>query len=97
MQQRLEEANRFFEKSLLLNPDDIVIRRNLAANQWQLGQLQTAKRNLQQILKGKPGDKPTILLMGMIAENLKDYEGAAKSLVRQAKLDASGRVRVPAE
>ena len=80
MQQRLKEANRFFEKSLLLNPNDIVIRRNLAANQWQLGQLQTAKRNLEQILKGKPGDKPTILLMGMIAENLKDYEGAAKSL-----------------
>ncbi|PYV44205.1 MAG: hypothetical protein DMG06_07385 [Acidobacteria bacterium] len=80
MQQRLEDANRFFEKSLLLNPNDIVIRRNLAANQWQLGQLQTAKRNLEQILKGKPGDKPTILLMGMIAENLKEYEAAAKWL-----------------
>jgi tetratricopeptide (TPR) repeat protein len=80
MQQRLPEANFYFEKSLELDPHNRVIRRNLAANQWQLGDLGAAQRNLEFILKVSPKDKPTILLMGMVAENRKDYENAAKWL-----------------
>jgi tetratricopeptide (TPR) repeat protein len=80
MQQRLEEANPYFEKSLKLDPNNIVIRRNLAANQWQLGDLAEAHRNLERILKAQPGDKPTILLLGMVADNRKDYVNAAKWL-----------------
>jgi tetratricopeptide (TPR) repeat protein len=80
MQQRLEEANLYFEKSLGLDPNNIVIRRNLAANQWQLGDLVAAQRNLERILKAQPGDRPTILLLGMVAENRKDYVNAGKWL-----------------
>src|SRR5262245_13277292 len=71
MQQRLEEANPYFEKSLKLDPNNIVIRRNLAANQWQLGDLAEAHRNLERILKAQPGDRPTMLLLGMVADNRK--------------------------
>ena len=80
MQQRLEEANPYFEKSLKLDPNNIVIRRNLAANQWQLGNLVAARNNLERVLKAQPGDRPTILLLGMVAENGKDYANAAKWL-----------------
>ena len=80
MQQRLAEANRYFEKSLKLDPNNIVTRRNLAASQWQLGDLGAAQRNLERILRVNPEDKSTILLLGMVAENLKDYTNAAKRL-----------------
>jgi Flp pilus assembly protein TadD len=80
MQQRLQDANVYFEKALKLDPDNLVIRRNLAANQWQLGDLQLAKQNLERILKAKPRDPSTILLLGMVAENLKDYRSAAELL-----------------
>ena len=86
MQQRLKEANLYFEKSLRLDPGNIVIRRNLAANQLQLGDLEDAQKNLEQILRAKPGDKQTVLLLGMVAENLKDYASAAKWLGSVAEL-----------
>ena len=89
MQQKLKEAEVYFEKALKLDPQNLMLRRNLAANQWQLGQLQEAEGNLESILKAKPGDEPTILLLGMVMENLKDYTraadllGSVPALVRQ--------------
>lgn len=80
MQQKLEEANFYLEKALKLDPNNVVTRRNLARNLWQLGRLQESKRNLEVILKTHPRDKPVLLLMGMVAENLKDYAGAVKWL-----------------
>ena len=80
LQHRLEEAIACFEKSLKLDPSNLVIRRNLAASQWQLGDLKAAQKNLEYILSTTPGDKSTILLLGMVAENRKDYRRAAKLL-----------------
>ena len=80
MQQKLEEAGVYFEKALRSDPDNLTVRRDLAANQWQLGRLPEARSNLQRILKSKPGDRPSILLLGMVSENLKDYTEAAKLL-----------------
>jgi Flp pilus assembly protein TadD len=79
-QQKLEEAQIYFEKALKLEPQNLMFRRNLAANQWQLGQLDPAKQNLERILKLKPRDEPTILLLGMVMENLQDYTRAAALL-----------------
>lgn len=80
VEQKLEEANAFFEKAIKANPEDPVSRRNLAANQWQLGQLKPAQANLERLLRSQPADKVATLLLGMVSENLGDYPRAAKLL-----------------
>lgn len=80
MQKKLEEASKYFEKALKIDPDKLTVRRNLAVDQWQLGRLQEATANCERILKAKPGDRPTLLLLGMVAENQKNYAKAADLL-----------------
>ncbi len=80
MQHRLSESSAYFEKSLKIDPRDAVTRLNLASNQFQLGQLQLAKDNLDRVLKAKPSDKTAILLRGMVAEELKDFSNAIRWL-----------------
>jgi tetratricopeptide (TPR) repeat protein len=80
MEQKLEEAGVYFEKALKADPENLQVRRDLAANRWQLGHLQEAKTNLRLILKVKPDDRRSILLLGMVSENLSDYAEAARLL-----------------
>lgn len=80
MQKRLVEAGQYFERALKIDPDNLVVRRDLAANQWQIGRLAEARANLERILKVKPGDPPSLLLLGMVNENLKNYARAAELL-----------------
>jgi tetratricopeptide (TPR) repeat protein len=80
MQQRLEEASACFERVLKLDPGNLAVRRNLAAGQWQLGQFEDAKKNLDLILAAEPGDAQTILLRGMVAQDLKEYAKAVELL-----------------
>ena len=80
MQQKLQESSAYFDKALEVNPNDPAARRNLASNQFQLGQLQSARENLNRVLKARPADKTAILLRGMVAEELKDYSDAIKWL-----------------
>src|SRR5437016_11957265 len=55
-------------------------RRYLAANLWQLHRYAQAKQNLERILKERPDDRPSRLLLGMVSENMKDYTTAVKML-----------------
>jgi tetratricopeptide (TPR) repeat protein len=80
MEKKLEESTQIFEQGLKLAPDDLTARRYLAANLWQLHRYPEAKHNLEIILKQKPGDPPTLLLLGMVSENTHDYAAAAKAL-----------------
>lgn len=80
MQHRFEESNTYFEKALKIDPTNVAVRRDLAANQWQSGHIKEAKQNLDLVLKSSPGDEPTVLLLGMVSENLKDYARAARLL-----------------
>jgi len=80
MEKKLEESNTVLERALKLNPSDLTLRRYLAANFWQLQRYPEAKRNLQIILKQKPSDPPSLLLMGMVSENTKDYATAVRML-----------------
>lgn len=80
MEEKLEESSTYLEQALRINPSDLASRRNLASNQFQLGQLQPAKENLERVLKAAPGDKTSILLLGMVSEELKDYAAAVKWL-----------------
>jgi Flp pilus assembly protein TadD len=80
MERKLAESNQYFEKALQFDPANISIRRDLAANQWQLGEMEKARGNLEKILKMKPRDGDSILLLGMVEENLKHYAAAARLL-----------------
>ena len=80
MEKKFEESTDFFERALAIDPGNVTLRRYLAANQWQLHRFPEAKQNLQIVLKEKPGDQPTMLLLGMVSENMKDYATAAKML-----------------
>src|SRR4026208_1935258 len=66
-ERKLRDAGILFEKALKLNPNDFVTRRNLAAIQWELGDLKAARRNLESVLKAKPRDLQSILLLRNLA------------------------------
>ena len=76
MEQRLPESTSYLEKALKLNPLDLQTRRNLASNQFQMGQFRAARKNLERILKVEPRETTSIFLLGMVDENLKDYRHA---------------------
>jgi Flp pilus assembly protein TadD len=80
MQRKLEDSTTFFKRALKLNPRDLTARRYLAANLWQLHRYSEAKENLELILKQKSDDTPSRLLLGMVAENMKDYGTAERML-----------------
>jgi superkiller protein 3 len=80
LEQKLDEAVTYLARALQLSPRDLVVRRNLATNQWQRGRLQEAKRNLQQVLETDSGDQQAVLLLGIVSENLADYSTALKLL-----------------
>ncbi len=80
MQRKLEESNRYFSKVLELEPHNTAIRRNLAANQLQMGKLREARSNLNLILNNHPQDLQAMVLLGMASERSKDYGGAVKWL-----------------
>ena len=84
MQGRSEEANDAFSRAVRLNPIDPATRRSLAASQWQSGRLAEARENIEIVLAASPNDPTSLLLAGMIAENLGDYP-AAVSRLEQAR------------
>jgi Flp pilus assembly protein TadD len=79
-ERKLKEADVFFGKAVLLDPNNRTIRRNLAANEWQSGDLTSAQKNLERILAVDPGDRSSMLLLGMVVADLKDYSRAAQLL-----------------
>ncbi len=80
IQQKLQESDVYLEKALRIDPADSATRRNLAWNQFELGQLAPAKINLDRVLNENPRDAVATLLMGMIEEERKQYDTAVKLL-----------------
>src|SRR5467141_451455 len=77
---KLQESAAVFEKALKLKPGDFETRRSMATIYWQLGQLETSRRNLEIVLKARPDDTLAMLLLGMVSEDLGDHARAAKLL-----------------
>ena len=65
-QEKLAEAIACFERALAIDPSDTGTRFNLANTQFHLGQLETAKRNLEWILKHKPDHPQARALLAKI-------------------------------
>jgi tetratricopeptide (TPR) repeat protein len=82
MSGKLEESTGWLEKALARDPENNITRRNLATNQWRLGRLPEARRNLERVLKAHPADQQAMLVLGMIAEKQHDYARAAQLLAR---------------
>jgi tetratricopeptide (TPR) repeat protein len=80
MQKRFEESTTYFRRALKIEPKDLVARRYLAANLWQLHRFTEARQNLRILLAANPGDPDALLLLGMVSENTRDYQAAAKTL-----------------
>ncbi len=86
MQQKLAEANVYFERAVKSDSNDPTSRRNLAANEWRLGKLKQAQANLERLLQMQPQDKAARLLLGMVSENEHEYTRAAKLLASVPEL-----------
>jgi Flp pilus assembly protein TadD len=80
MARKLEESDVYLERALQVDSSDSATRRNLAWNQFELGQLEAAKTNLERVLKEKPLDPTATLVMGMVQEELKHYDAAVRLL-----------------
>lgn len=80
MEQKLPESTAYLEKAVSLDPEDVRSRRNLASNEFQMGDFRTARGNLQQVLRAEPGEPTSVLLLGMVDEELKDYTQAVRLL-----------------
>lgn len=80
MRRKLQEASLYFEKAVNVDASNVEVRRHLAATQFQLGKSREARKNLEVILSSRPDDQQTLLLAGMVAENLKDYSTAVRWL-----------------
>lgn len=78
-----------FEKAVELDPSNISFRREAAAVQWQLGQMNAAEKNLDYILKKAPSDPGATLLLGLVYDGRGDYERSAKFLISQFELAVS--------
>ena len=80
MEKKFDESTSYFERALKIDPQDLVARRYLAANLWQLHRYTEARQHLRILLNANPGDPQALLLLGMVSENIRDYATAAKTL-----------------
>jgi tetratricopeptide (TPR) repeat protein len=80
MEQRFADSDRYFQAALEVDPGDLSIRRNLAKNQWRLGEFKSAEANLQKVLRAQPADAESTLILGMVEENLQHFESALRLL-----------------
>ena len=80
LEQRFAESNRYFQEALDLDPGNVSIRRNLAKNQWRLGEFESAEASLQKVLKAQPGDGESTLILGMVEENRQHFAAAVRLL-----------------
>jgi cytochrome c-type biogenesis protein CcmH/NrfG len=80
MEKKLDESTAALRKAVQLAPAEFTSRRYLAANLWQLHRYGEAKHELEIILRQRPDDAQSRLLMGMVSENSGDYATAAKML-----------------
>ena len=86
MQGKLEDSTKFLRRALDLDAQNLELRRYLAANLWQLHRYGEAHQNLEILLKAKPGDAKSMLLLGMVSENTGDYRDAVKNLAAVPEL-----------
>ena len=69
-QGRREESRDYFQKASQLDPGNAIFRVQLATRQWELGELSSAKQNLETVLRKEPDQQSAKLLLGMVETGL---------------------------
>jgi len=80
IEQKFAESDLYFQRALRFDPGNAPVRRNLAKNQWRLGEFENAEANLKEVLKAHPGDGESTLILGMVEEALKHFAAAVRLL-----------------
>ena len=83
VENRREQANRYFRQALDANPKFAPALKNLAINEMALGEGANAKRHFEQLLQLTPSDSIAHFTLGEIEFAAKDY-GAAVSHYEQS-------------
>ena len=81
IERKLAESDLYFQQALRFDPGNAPVRRNLAKNQWRLGDFESAEENLREVLKAQPGDGESTLILGMVEVDLKHFAAAVRLLV----------------
>ena len=80
MEKKFEESTSYFQRALKIDSRDLVARRYVAANLWQMHRYAEARQNLRILFNSNPSDPQALLLLGMVSEDLGDHAAAAKLL-----------------
>lgn len=75
-------ADEYFERILRINHGFVPALKNLAINEFGMGQLQTAERHLELAAKQSPDDPVIDLYLGQMAYQQGNFQRSAKSLTR---------------
>ena len=92
--QDLKRAERLFERSVVLAPQDVDRLLYLARTELELGELAKAKDAVERAASGSEGDADVALLEAQIAWHAKDYKSAANGfadIANDVQLNASVR------
>lgn len=92
--QDLKRAERLFERSVVLAPQDVDRLLYLARTELELGELAKAKDAVERAASGSEGDADVALLEAQIAWHAKDYKAAANGfadIANDVQLNASVR------
>lgn len=75
-------ADEYFERILKISPGFVPALKNLAINEFGMGQLKTAERHLELAAKQSPNDPVINLYLGQMAYQQGNFQRSAKSLTR---------------
>jgi tetratricopeptide (TPR) repeat protein len=84
--EQLEKASEFFRKALLLKPDFLPARKNLATVLWFLNRKQESEREFQALVKMVPNDPVPHLYLGLAAHGRQQYQSAVTHFEKSGDL-----------
>lgn len=92
----LKRAEKLFERSVVLAPQDVDRLLYLARTELELGELAKAQETIGRAVENSNGDADVTLLKSQIAWHTKDYEAASKGfaeIANDSRLEASVRAQ----
>jgi tetratricopeptide (TPR) repeat protein len=86
----IDTALKYFNQSLLLNPEDFISLNNIGANLMQIGNLKEAEKYFYDALNINADYPNTHYALGLLAEMKQDYDSAVYSFSNTLKKCGKG-------